>query len=159
MSHEKYHAGSLEEKVILSLYLSAPFKHRRAASQRHDELFGDPICHGDGFPESGPVLLSFLTLCKRWLQKNLKSRSPWPVPNCRVNGQEYRWGSRHTGCPLLTLRVSLSGSPATTEEGACQRFLTALLLIRLDSHWPGCCCVWFGLADRGKFLNRLGLCN
>ena len=33
------------------------------------------------------------------LKKYLKSRSPFPVPNCRVNGQEYRWGSRPTPYP------------------------------------------------------------
>lgn len=70
--------------------------------QRYDELSGDPICNLDGLPETGQMFFSFLTSCKNWF-KHLKSWSPFSAPNCRVNGQEYRWGSSHTGSPLYTL--------------------------------------------------------
>lgn len=68
--------------------------------QCYDELFGDPICNSDGLPERGQMFFSFLMSCTNWF-KNLKSQCPFSVPNCRITGQEYRWGSSHADCPLL----------------------------------------------------------
>lgn len=68
--------------------------------QCYDELSRDPICNSDGLPERGQMFFSFLMSCTNWF-KNLKSQCPFSVPNCRITGQEYRWGSSHADSPLL----------------------------------------------------------
>lgn len=103
-----------------------------------NELFGDAICNVDGLPEKGQMFFSFLTLCKSWL-KTFRSWAPFSVPNCRVNGQEYRWDPGHTGCLLLTRRFLRPESPMIKENDSYWQFLTESFLICLSSHWQAAC--------------------
>lgn len=93
-NEEVEHVGYLEEKVILlDVHVTSPLHSdmgKLDQTQNSDELFGDPICDAGGFSETGQMFFSFLTLCTNWF-KHLQSQSPFSVPNCRVNGQEYGW--------------------------------------------------------------------
>lgn len=76
LSEEVEHVGYLEEKVILFDIHVISQLHSDMGQLDHtrgsDELFGGPICDAGGFPETGQMFFSFLTLCTNWF-KHLQS--------------------------------------------------------------------------------------